>query len=109
MAASIICTFKDCTETFSSVEELKLHKECTVEHDYCEKCDVDFSDYDAYLYHKIKLQGVENSKRSIHIVCELCGKDFGSWSGKRRHQAIVWYLCLCYAITATNHDSVSSS
>lgn len=56
---------------------MKGHKASYPEHDYCLKCDIDFKNEDHLLIHKIK--------DSKHIVCPICGIDFGSEGGRDRH------------------------
>lgn len=69
------CTFKGCQLTFPDQKALIKHKDS--EHDYCIKCDMDFPDDETMHVHKM---GSEK-----HIICQICGIDFRSDTGRDRH------------------------
>lgn len=71
------CTFDDCPRLFTSVEEMKKHKESEPEHEYCSRCDEDFEDEERLLIHKLLTEK--------HIVCPICGIDFRSEGGRDGH------------------------
>jgi len=73
------CLYKDCTQGFGKLPDLKAHK--SEEHYYCKVCDVDCEDDDDFLNHKVA------SER--HICCHECGEDFRSESGRDRHLRLV--------------------
>ncbi|KAL4949188.1 hypothetical protein BDW69DRAFT_198288 [Aspergillus filifer] len=75
--ARIKCTFPICTFFFRTDKEMRKHKATYPEHEYCTKCDEDFSSEEMLLLHMIK------SPR--HIVCPICGIEFGSEGGRDRH------------------------
>jgi hypothetical protein len=85
----IKCTYDDCYETFDSEKAMKGHKKYSDEHDYCHKCDEDFEDFDGYAFHKI-LRPKEHGK-----ACRVCGDEFKSLSGMRRHMELVCFK-LCF-------------
>lgn len=71
------CTFDECPRLFTSVEEMKKHKESEPEHEYCSRCDEDFEDEERLLIHKLLTEK--------HIVCPICGIDFRSEGGRDGH------------------------
>lgn len=56
---------------------MKKHKSRAPEHDYCKKCDEDFSDEESHLIHKIR--------STKHVACPMCGEDFKSEGGRDAH------------------------
>lgn len=62
---------------------MKSHKKYSDEHDYCHKCDEDFEDFEAFAFHKI-IRPKEHGK-----ACRVCGDEFKSLSGMRRHMELV--------------------
>lgn len=89
------CTFKDCHQYFDSVKSMRSHKKYSDEHEYCSRCDEDFDDFDELAYHKI-VQPAMHGK-----ACRVCGDEFKSDSGLRRHielVSILWYLVEILAI-----------
>lgn len=60
---------------------MKRHKSTAPDHEYCEKCDLDCETEDQLLIHKIK--------SNKHIVCPVCGIEFGSEGGRDRHIRLV--------------------
>lgn len=81
------CTYKNCTASFATEKEMKRHKKNAREHDYCEKCDEDFDCYDDYTEHKAFRP--DNHQKA----CRLCGEEFKSDSGLRRHIDLVGRAC----------------
>ncbi|KAL4939943.1 hypothetical protein BDV06DRAFT_28260 [Aspergillus oleicola] len=75
--SSIKCTFPDCTFFFRTDKEMKKHKATYPEHEYCTKCDLDCDSEEMLLLHMIK--------SNKHIVCPICGIEFGSEGGRDRH------------------------
>ncbi|KAL4968330.1 putative C2H2 finger domain protein [Aspergillus stella-maris] len=75
--ARIKCTFTYCTFFFRTDKEMRKHKATYPEHEYCTKCDEDFCSEETLLLHMIK--------SSRHIVCPVCGIEFGSEGGRDRH------------------------
>ncbi|KAF2278798.1 uncharacterized protein EI97DRAFT_431044 [Westerdykella ornata] len=73
------CTYEDCPASFNTDKEMKAHKLSVPEHDYCQKCDKDFPDYDAYVHHKT-LDPYKHNK-----ACRVCGEEFRSVPGLKRH------------------------
>ena len=71
------CSYDDCSMGFNDITALKNHK--YLDHEgWCKLCDVDTDDYKALLEHK------KDSLR--HVVCQWCGKDFRSGSGRDLHE-----------------------
>jgi hypothetical protein len=77
------CTYADCYESFDSEAAMKNHKKYSEEHDYCHKCDLDFDDFNAFAFHKLT-RPTEHNK-----ACRVCGDEFKSTSGLRRHTELV--------------------
>jgi hypothetical protein len=77
------CTYKDCYESFDSVEVMKKHKKHSDEHDYCYKCDLDCVDFTSFALHKI----IKPDKHNY--ACRVCGDEFKSKSGYARHTELV--------------------
>jgi hypothetical protein len=77
------CTYKDCYESFDTESAMKRHKKYDEEHDYCHKCDEDFDDYEAFVYHKIVKPDEHN------LACRVCGDEFKSKEGLKRHIELV--------------------
>jgi hypothetical protein len=77
------CTYADCYESFDSEAAMKSHKKHSDEHDYCHKCDLDFSDFAAFAFHKL-MRPIEHNK-----ACRVCGDEFKSISGLKRHTELV--------------------
>ncbi|OJD14207.1 hypothetical protein AJ78_05421 [Emergomyces pasteurianus Ep9510] len=75
----IVCTFDNCSRTFTTQRELRKHKIQFIDHEYCARCDLDFDDERELFAHKLE----SNS----HIVCPCCGEEFKSEGGKNTHFA----------------------
>ncbi|KAF1849315.1 uncharacterized protein K460DRAFT_354178 [Cucurbitaria berberidis CBS 394.84] len=73
------CTYKDCDMSFETEKAMRSHKKHSDEHEYCHKCNEDFDSYDDYIQHKIT-RPEEHDK-----ACRVCGDEFKSDSGLRRH------------------------
>lgn len=69
---------------------MRSHKKYSDEHDYCNKCDEDFHSYEDYAAHKI-IRPIEHNK-----ACRVCGSEFKSDSGLRRHIELVSTFRLSY-------------
>lgn len=74
---TVLCTFPDCPCRFNTIGEMKKHKSCAPEHEYCARCDEDFENEERHLIHKIK--------SNKHIVCPICSVDFRSEGGRDGH------------------------
>ena len=71
------CAYEDCGLGFDEITALKKHK--YLDHDgYCKLCDVDTKDHETLKQHKM-----DSLK---HVVCQWCGKDFRSESGRDYHE-----------------------
>ena len=66
---------------FESEDDMRKHKETSVEHSYCKTCDEDFIDEAALQKHK-----VDSDK---HAVCHLCGAEFATESAHLHHMESV--------------------
>jgi hypothetical protein len=77
------CTYKDCPASFDTEAQMRSHKKNSPEHDYCSKCREDFDSYEDLLYHKIRRPDAHNK------ACRVCGEEFKSDSGLRRHIEMV--------------------
>lgn len=75
------CSLANCFESFADEKSLRKHKRNDPKHDYCYKCDLDFSCWDDLVKHK-----AESDK---HLSCKYCGADFKSVPGIKRHIQIV--------------------
>ncbi|OSS51762.1 hypothetical protein B5807_03370 [Epicoccum nigrum] len=73
------CTFPDCDLHFNTVKDMKRHKKNDDDHDYCDKCDEDFESYDDLAQHKVIRPDMHDK------ACRVCGQEFKSTSGLRRH------------------------
>jgi hypothetical protein len=81
----IKCTYEDCYERFDTEKHMKSHKKHSDEHYYCHKCDEDFDDFEAFAFHKILVPDKHNK------ACRVCGDEFKSDSGLKRHIELVQY------------------
>jgi hypothetical protein len=72
-----------CFSKFKTEEELKAHKIKRDDHEYCEKCDIDFKSWAEHVEHRA------SSSEKVHITCGLCGLDFASGIGRQKHIAQV--------------------
>jgi DNA-directed RNA polymerase subunit RPC12/RpoP len=77
------CTYAGCNLSFDDADARTAHKD--LEHDYCMRCNVDFPNHEALLKHKIE------SVR--HIVCPICGMEFGGVAGRDQHVMRVSNSC----------------
>src|SRR5690242_5854932 len=77
------CTFAACDLHFATEKDMKRHKKHDDDHDYCHKCDEDFESYDDLAYHKIYRPDMHNK------ACRVCGEEFKSDSGLKRHIELV--------------------
>ena len=68
---------------FESEDAMRTHKKYSDEHDYCLKCDEDFHSYEDYAHHKI-VRPEQHGK-----ACRVCGDEFKSESGLKRHIELV--------------------
>lgn len=73
------CTYRDCDMSFKTEKAMRNHKKCSDEHDYCNKCNEDFDSHEDYAMHKIA-RPEEHGK-----ACRVCGEEFKSESGLKRH------------------------
>jgi hypothetical protein len=81
---------------------MKKHKTASSEHEYCNKCDINFETEEHLLIHKIK--------SNKHIVCPICGIDSGSEGGRDRHMRQVNVFSLSILTDADGaHRGVSST
>ena len=88
------CTYYFCRKAFPNEKQMKRHKKAEPDHFYCKKCDVDCKDWEDELQHKVNAMQpfLENRMKDepdaklMHIVCEFCGKDFGSFGGRKLHR-----------------------
>lgn len=79
------CTFDGCVASFDTQKKLISHKKNSDEHDYCAKCDRDFDSYDDLARHKAFAPDKHEK------ACRICGEEFKSTSGLRRHIELVCY------------------
>ncbi|KZM24205.1 Protein S-acyltransferase [Ascochyta rabiei] len=77
------CTYVDCNLLFANETDMKRHKKHSDGHDYCHKCDEDFESYEDLAQHKIFRPDTHNK------ACRVCGQEFKSESGLRRHIELV--------------------
>jgi len=102
MMATVKCTYESCDQWFPSEREMQLHKYIDEKHDYCRRCDYDGTSWDDLLQHKIdamapylfELKKLEREdkkkgKKIMHVVCEFCGEEFKTWSGRDKHRTQV--------------------
>ncbi|KAF2867630.1 hypothetical protein BDV95DRAFT_631007 [Massariosphaeria phaeospora] len=73
------CTYKDCSASYDSEKMMKSHKKHSDEHDYCPVCDEDFDSYEDLAQHKAYRP--DNHGKA----CRVCGEEFKSESGLKRH------------------------
>ena len=78
------CSYKECTCGFDTRKKLRRHKK--EEHDWCDRCDMDFEDDLALINHRIESTLEDQGK---HIACLDCGDEFVSEAGRNRHMKIV--------------------
>lgn len=81
---------------FSTEKAMRNHKKHSDEHEYCHKCDEDFDAYEDYAQHKIT-RPEEHGK-----ACRVCGDEFKSDSGLRRHIEMVCTPTHCHTLPLTN-------
>jgi hypothetical protein len=79
----IKCTYQNCDLHFDNERAMKSHKKHDDDHDYCHKCDEDFDSFDDLAHHKIFRPDTHNK------ACRVCGQEFKSDSGLRRHIELV--------------------
>lgn len=77
------CTYPDCDLHFDNEKDMKRHKKNDDDHDYCHKCDEDLESYDDLAHHKIYRPDMHNK------ACRVCGQEFKSESGLKRHIELV--------------------
>lgn len=100
----------DCLNSFESEEQMIAHKKQDHEY-YCNKCKHDGIDWDDDLRHKVNdmAQVIYEGRRDVrydsvvkktlikrkfnHIVCEFCGTEFGSLTGRDLHKKQVSRTC----------------
>ncbi|KAG9690525.1 hypothetical protein KCU95_g6556, partial [Aureobasidium melanogenum] len=114
------CSYDDCFHSFDTEREMRAHLKDKKRHPYyCGKdpgyeriqrgfvkCDFHGKTWDELLAHKVETmlpwivgeRRFEKSKKLNHIVCEFCGVDFESLSGreihrKKMHQADQHIVC----------------
>ncbi|KAL2829193.1 hypothetical protein BDW59DRAFT_178538 [Aspergillus cavernicola] len=73
----IPCSYPNCNYFFSNLKEMKKHKTINPGHEYCARCDEDYEDEEQLFIHMIK--------SNKHIVCPVCGTQFGSEGGRDGH------------------------
>lgn len=73
------CTYKDCDLHFPTKKAMRLHKYKEPSHDFCHKCNKDFDSWETLLEHKASTPEVH------HLACRICGDEFRTPSGLRRH------------------------
>lgn len=62
---------------------MKRHKKNDDDHDYCHKCDEDFESYEDLAQHKVIRPDMHDK------ACRICGQEFKSDSGLKRHIELV--------------------
>ncbi|KAH0403229.1 hypothetical protein KCU89_g2343, partial [Aureobasidium melanogenum] len=119
------CSYDDCFHSFDTEREMKAHLKDKKRHPYyCGKdpgyeriqrgfvkCDFHGKTWEELLAHKVETmlpwivgeRMFEKPKKLNHIVCEFCGVDFDSLSGrdihrKKMHQADQHIVCKGYLI-----------
>ncbi|KAI5251839.1 hypothetical protein E4T42_04018 [Aureobasidium subglaciale] len=122
---AIKCSYDDCFHSFSTASEMTAHlKDAQIHPYYCgkdpgreriargfTKCDFHGKSWEDLVTHKVETmlpwivgeRSVEKPKKLNHIVCEFCGVDFDSLSGReihrrRMHQAEHHIVCKGYSI-----------
>lgn len=102
------CSYDDCFHSFDTEREVKAHlKDKKLHPYYCGKdpgyervrrgfvkCDFHGKTWEELLAHKVETmlpwivgeRRFENPKKLNHIVCEFCGVDFDSLSGREIHR-----------------------
>jgi hypothetical protein len=95
------CTYADCDLHFESEKEMKRHKKHDDDHDYCHKCDEDFDSYDDLAQHKIYRPDMHNK------ACRVCGQEFKSESGLKRHIELVSEMVVQGIIALLMIDSLT--
>lgn len=105
------CSYDDCPQVFGTESELKFHLKKSGDHPfYCGKtpspaklndgfvkCDFHGKTWEDLVTHKVEnmlpwLVGEyadKKPKKLNHIVCEFCGVDFESMSGREAHRKMV--------------------
>lgn len=90
---AVKCTYTDCSNTQDNDYLMMKHK--YTEHQfYCKRCDYDATSWDEELDHRVTTmipclyyppeKGF--TRHFKHIVCEFCGEEFKSLSGRKLHQ-----------------------
>lgn len=82
-ATRVKCTFDNCDLYFGTEKAMKSHKKHDDNHDYCHKCDQDFDSFDDLAHHKIYRPDMYDK------ACRVCGQEFKSDSGLKRHIELV--------------------
>jgi hypothetical protein len=77
------CTFAGCAASFDTEKKLIGHKRDSDEHDYCSKCFLDFESYEDLARHKAFTPDKHGK------ACRICGEEFKSVSGLKRHTELV--------------------
>ncbi|KAI5205739.1 hypothetical protein E4T39_02888 [Aureobasidium subglaciale] len=122
---AIKCSYEDCFHSFDTESEMRAHlKDASIHPYYCgknpgreriargfTKCDFHGKSWEDLVTHKVETmlpwiigeRSLEKPKKLNHIVCEFCGVDFESLSGrethrKRMHQAEHHIVCKGYSI-----------
>ncbi|GAM88897.1 hypothetical protein ANO11243_069310 [Dothideomycetidae sp. 11243] len=93
-SSSVQCTYRGCSEVFTSEKDMKNHKYYDPKHHYCRKCDYDAADWNDMLDHKIAAMAPfligdlrdAKGQRKTHLCCEFCGEDFKSSQGRMDHR-----------------------
>ncbi|PYH98470.1 hypothetical protein BO71DRAFT_316172 [Aspergillus ellipticus CBS 707.79] len=73
--AGVRCPHEECGLYFPSIVAMQKHK--VMEHEYCVRCDEDFTDEKRLFIHKLQ--------NTNHIVCPMCGMEFRSEGGRDTH------------------------
>src|SRR4051812_22309192 len=100
---SVRCTYEDCPVIFRSEKAMKKHKLNDPAHDYCRKCDLDFTSYDEFAQHKAF------RPETPHKECRICGDEFRTKSGLYRHIDLVSLDILANYQSITNSTSLLGS
>jgi hypothetical protein len=105
------CSYDDCFQSFDTEGEMRAHlKNKNIHPWYCGKtpgydklmsgfvkCDFHGKTCDELVAHKVETmlpwlvgeRRFEKPKKLNHIVCEFCGMDFSSLSGREAHRKMV--------------------